>query len=243
MLRAAWATGHPRALASVARAAGCGDPASVARRIAGGAVREPPLLFPGGALPGPRDSVGYPDRMEQRGRDGIGPSGSSLDDPGFQKPRRRNYTIRRWQGAAFLVGLIAGGVVVLATDGRLGSAGAILVAWGLTALATALLALRKWFRRDRGASPADKYKRSGSGGPSLHHSTSARSWWAQPMNRSDSATVGVATAIAWISAFIDTAGYGWALINIFVSGLGIVLLVVAYLLSDRRRHDEDTRSA
>ena len=49
-----------------------------------------------------------------------------------------NYRVRRWQGAAFLVGLIAGGVVVLATDGRLGSAGAILVAWGLTASATAL---------------------------------------------------------------------------------------------------------
>ena len=63
------------------------------------------------------------------------------------------------------------------------------------------------------------------------------------MNRSDSATVGVATSIAWITAFIDTAGYGWALINIFVSGLGIVLLVAAYLLSDRSRHDEDTRSA
>ena len=192
---------------------------------------------------GLRDSVGYPDRMEQRGRDGIGPSGSALNDPGLQEPRRRSYRVRRWQGAAFLVGLIAGGVVVLATDGRLGSAGAILVAWGLTAAATALLALRKWFRRDRRASPADKYKRSGSGGPSLHHSTSARSWWAQPMNRSDSATVGVSASIAWITAFIDTTGSGWALINIFVSGLGIVLLVVAYLLSDRSRHDEDTRSA
>ena len=48
------------------------------------------------------------------GRDGIGPTGSSLNDPGYQEPRRRNYRVRRWQGAAFHVGLIAGGVVVLA---------------------------------------------------------------------------------------------------------------------------------
>ena len=63
------------------------------------------------------------------------------------------------------------------------------------------------------------------------------------MNRSDTATVSVPLVIAAITAYVVTAGYAWALVTIFVSGMGIVLVVVAYLLSDRSRHDEHIRPA
>ena len=148
----------------------------------------------------------------------------------------------RWQGIVLLGALITGGVVIFITDEGLYSGVTIWAALALVVAAGALFSLGNTLRHHQHSRPADHDRQPDSGGLP-HHPAAARSWWRQPMNRSDTATVLVPLVIAAYTAHFTTAGYAWGLITIFVSSLGIVLLVVAYMLSDRGQHDEHTRPA